>query len=81
MYSHGFIEELVCVLLLLAAASLGVGILMGSARRKRLLTRSGEVTTGAPDRLDTVLDEVRELRAQVADLTLMVDDARWENRR
>jgi cell division protein FtsB len=44
---------------------------------RRSLARAAEhITENADPRIDALLDEMQELRAHVADLTLMLDDAR-----
>ena len=55
----------------------GFGWLTKTVLDRRRLARAAEHTTeNADPRIDALLDEMQELRAHVADLTLMLDAAR-----
>ena len=65
------------LLLLTAVVNFGAGLLIGGARKRKQLARAEERMAGdTGERIDAVLHEVKQLREHVADLTLMVDDAR-----
>ncbi len=70
------------VILLTGVLSSGIGFAIGSARKRRQLARAEERMAGdTGERFDAVLREVQDLRAHIADLTLMMDDSRGPEKR
>ncbi len=75
MYSDPEIFMLLVVLLTSVVSSVA-GFALGSWRKREELAQARDrLAEVDDDRLQSVLDELRDVRAHVADLTLMVDDS------